>query len=40
MMAMRNEITKLKKTIRKLQLEGGGTSSTAVPAKKPLASKN
>ena len=36
---MRNEITKLKKTVRKLQLEGGSTSSTAV-AKKPLASKN
>ena len=35
---MRNEITKLKKTVRKLQLEGG--TSSAAAAKKPLASKN
>ena len=37
-MTMRNEITKMKKTVRKLQLEGGTPSTTA--AKKPLASKN
>lgn len=36
---MRNEITKLKKTIRKLQLEGGATAPAAA-TKKPLASKN
>ena len=36
---MRNEITKLKKTIRKLQLDAG-TSLSIAAAKKPLTTKN